>query len=99
MPESHSDRRLERDRPPGRPKSPVASSVGRLVGCGMKMFWMAARAVLLAVVSMSVTSGFSQSKSVAFSQAEIANAQVRRLIGMDVENRDGSKLGVIKDFV
>ncbi len=30
---------------------------------------------------------------------DLANSRVRRLIGMTVENRDGAKLGVVRDFV
>jgi sporulation protein YlmC with PRC-barrel domain len=44
-------------------------------------------------------SGSAQTVSVEQLQADFANARVRRLVGMTVENRDGLKLATVRDFV
>jgi len=80
-------------------KSPVAREASRLLGFGMMTLRTRASTVLAAVICLSGAPGFSQPKPAKSPESEIASAQVRRFLGMAVENRNGAKLGVIKDFV
>ena len=54
---------------------------------------------ILLSAALCFPTAFAQSQSVAQLQAEFANARVRKLVGMTVENQDGLNLATVRDFV
>lgn len=65
----------------------------------MKIHRMTALAALVAAICLFPWPAFSQTQPVEYAASDLANARVRRLIGMSVENRDGARLGAIRDFI
>ncbi len=70
-----------------------------LVDFNMHIPRLAIAGGLLAAACFLWSPAFSQNSTNQTSEVDFANAHVRRLIGMAVENHDGARLGLIRDLV